>query len=124
MSDDKDRDEWIASHGSERLQLALRLGMADKSVGVYRDERLAVDLPGWQWANRDTKISEAINPSLAALRWLNTLRSAVQGIRLVKVQIPDGHGGEWREAIAFEEIPWAPGRVAFQLIDNDERKKP
>ncbi len=110
MSDDKERDAWIAAHGSERLRIALRLGLADKSVGVYRDERLAVELgQGWAWV-KEAEISEAINPSLAALRALDASGAG----ELVKVRIKNEG---WREAIAIS-LPWMPGRRAFRLVDG------
>ncbi len=115
MSNDKERDAWIAAHGSERLRLALRMGLADKSVGVYRDERLAAELPGggWVWV-KESEISEAFNPSLAALHALDAAKGSLPAAELVKVRIQDEG---WREAIAIS-LPWLAGRRAFRLVDG------
>lgn len=107
MVDDEERDAWIAAHGSERLRLALRMGLADKSEGVYRDERLRHELPGWRWI-KEADISEAINPSLAALRELD----ASNGAELVKVRIA---GEGWREALAVHR-DWIGGWRAVRLV--------
>ena len=42
-------EAWIPANGSERLRLALALGEIDRTLAVYRDERLAVERPGWQF---------------------------------------------------------------------------
>jgi hypothetical protein len=60
---------WAVEHGSSRLQKAVAAGLVDSSLGVYRDERLAFDHPGWHWIE-DEKLSrlKAINnPSECAL---------------------------------------------------------
>jgi len=64
--------EWIASHGSERLRLAVDLVGIDKVNGIYVDERVAHlhAVSGLQW-ERDVEESshdEPLNPSLEALR--------------------------------------------------------
>lgn len=44
------RDEmlaWIAAHGSPRLRRCVAEGIECRAA--YRDERLAVDRPGWRW---------------------------------------------------------------------------
>jgi len=119
MSDDKERDAWIASHGSERLRLALELGLADASAGVYRDERLAAELAGsgWVWAPRTIEISPAYNPSLLALRTFETVSKASPPypVELIKFRA-EGH---WREAVAASP-PWAPTRRAILPIGGDE----
>lgn len=123
-TDDADRDAWIAAHGSERLRLALAHGLAGQSAGVYRDERLAHELPGWQWADRELEVSPVHNPSLAGLRELATtpaaaLQSTPTGlllraltVALVKVR----QESDWEEALLIERLPWAPGRRAFRMV--------
>lgn len=113
MSDNAARDAWIVAHGSERLKLALSLGLADKSDGTYRDERLALELgPDWRWVP-EKEISDAYNPSLIGLRALQAARESGYPVELVKVRPTEGD--EWQEAIAVV-LPWAPKRRAYVLV--------
>jgi hypothetical protein len=113
-TDDADRDAWIAAHGSERLRLALAHGMAGQSLGVYRDERLAHELPGWLWADRELEVSPVHNPSLAGLRELASAPAVASAptATLVKVR----QESDWEEALLIERLPWAPGRRAFRMV--------
>lgn len=48
---DAERTEWIAAHGSSRLQ---RLVKEEIGYGkTYRDERLAQDRPAWKWCTQE-----------------------------------------------------------------------
>jgi len=69
-----ERDAWIREHGSDRLKKALELGFADQSMGLYRNERLALEYEeSWRWhweSNQDLKDAEhkeIRNPSIEAL---------------------------------------------------------
>jgi hypothetical protein len=63
---DHERERWIADRGSQRLKLAAARGY--RHDGMYRDERLAQDLPGFiSSLGRNPGIREAINPSQEAL---------------------------------------------------------
>jgi hypothetical protein len=63
---ERDRAAWIAGRGSKRLRLAAERGY--KHDGLYRDERLANELPGFIAAlPRRSEIKEIINPSEFAL---------------------------------------------------------
>lgn len=42
---------WVDEFGSPRLQKAKVAGFLEHSVGVYRQERLALDRPGWKYVN-------------------------------------------------------------------------
>lgn len=55
---------WTAEHGSTRLQKAASRGY--KHDRLYRDERLAVDLPGF-FAAKARKVGEPLAPDEAAL---------------------------------------------------------
>lgn len=56
--------EWARIWGSKRLQLAVRAGLFDQSLGAYRDERLAADRPGWRWlTDKDRPLKDSLNPS-------------------------------------------------------------
>src|SRR5579884_1643126 len=43
-----EREEWIAAHGSRRLRRLAAEGIEHDAV--YRDERLALERPAWQWS--------------------------------------------------------------------------
>jgi hypothetical protein len=78
----KAMEDWIREHGSERLKLILEEGFLSQSMGVYRDERLAQERPGWQWDakwhNGRVDHDDVINPSLEDLQWLRQERQALQ----------------------------------------------
>lgn len=75
---DGERADWIAEHGSERLRRLVAEGIEHDAV--YRDERLAVDRPGWDWlADSDwgeASLAEPRNASEAALRLLDRARKS------------------------------------------------
>jgi hypothetical protein len=84
-----ERRIWIEAHGSERLRLLLAGGYAHEAV--YRDERLALDLPGWA-ANKNgiegeyDKVGspmEPRNPPLGALRAHKEAGEAGESIELL-----------------------------------------
>jgi hypothetical protein len=64
-----DRAAWIDQHGSDRLKKARAAGV--KCEGIYRSERIALDLPGWEYWEIDVqtedKHGEIINPTEAHL---------------------------------------------------------
>lgn len=43
----RERNDWIEKHGSNRLRRAIAEGIDCNAV--YRDERLALERPGWVW---------------------------------------------------------------------------
>lgn len=106
-------ERWTERNGSERLRKALALGLLDRSLGVYRDERLAAERPGWvriedrpargvRWIER-----EIVNPSLAALNLLELARATVgDGARLV-----------WLEQHQYPEIVWRGAAVVAGFLD-------
>lgn len=67
----EDAETWIRDHGSERLQLAVKAGLLDKSLGAYRDERMALERPGWRRWDSDADDHPIVNPGLDALRALD-----------------------------------------------------
>jgi len=78
----KAMEDWVREHGSERLKLILEEGFLSQSMGVYRDERIAQERPGWQWDDKwlDGQVQHAdvLNPSLEDLQWLRQERQALQ----------------------------------------------
>jgi hypothetical protein len=120
---DAERATWIAAYGSERLKLALSLGLAECSPGLYRDERLAFEMPGWIWDCAETKMeSEIMNPSLPALVGLKVARQKWPDAYLCKVRpepsADDDYDPTWREAIRVDDLPWAPERIVYTLLDG------
>lgn len=75
------RDGWIREHGSERLRWLLDEGM--ELEAAYRDERLALERPGWQWSakvageGRDPR-----NPPIEAKAILEEARKLEPGAEL------------------------------------------
>lgn len=73
---EREREAWIREHGSERLKAILEEGFLENSMTVYREERLAVERPGWSfnpWPD-DVDFLEPRNPSLERIRWLRKER--------------------------------------------------
>lgn len=109
---------WIRDHGSERLKKAVEANVENQCRGVYRDERLALELPGWQWLDDDAEISDARNPSEAALdALLEARRSQGEKVKLCKVREScdenldeEAEDNPWREALV-SSVGWAPRRV-------------
>jgi hypothetical protein len=54
---------WIGENGSSRLRKAVELNLLQKSMGAYRDERLHVERPGWEWIDRSDQMKDVLNPS-------------------------------------------------------------
>lgn len=68
-----DRAEWIVRHGSAHLRLCAAEGI--ESDRFYRNERLALDLPRWQWLPAAVTLREPRNPSPEALASLVRARA-------------------------------------------------
>lgn len=119
---ESERDAWIRAHGSERLRKCLDLGMVENCAGVYRDERLAHDYPGWVIDCKDTEEeSEIRNPSLEALAALEEARKIDMGASLVKVRRKaneyDDGPTEWREAVRIDDLPGITStKIFYRLI--------
>ena len=70
----KEAEAWIAQSGSSRMKKAVELGLLQKSMGAYRDERLGLERPGWSWIERGDHLKEVVNPSEADLDALSAAR--------------------------------------------------
>lgn len=77
------RNAWIREHGSPRLRRCLEEGIT--CGGLYRDERLALERPGWRWeTDADPEPQEPVNPPEEAFAALDAARaSGVQEAELV-----------------------------------------
>lgn len=78
--------EWIGAHGSARLRRCLAEGI--KCAGLYRDERLAADRPGWQWDTEGTN-DDAVNPPEEAFAMLDAARKTAPTAKLVLLKIDE-----------------------------------
>lgn len=77
---DQDRIEWIREHGSPRLRRLLEEGI--EHGAVYRDERLAMERPGWRY-NEHWIAQEPRNAPMKALELLDDARQTAPDARLV-----------------------------------------
>jgi hypothetical protein len=75
--------EWVPIHGSARLNKALAAGLLASSMGVYRDERLGAERPGWFWWNAQESLKSVINPREDQLDALLEAREWDEKARLV-----------------------------------------
>lgn len=122
------RGAWIAAHGSERLRKCLSLGLADECQGLYREERLALEAPGYVWdppGGRAYEDSAVRNPTMAALAELERQRVRFPGAELLKIRPPsDEEDNEWTtrtpwaEAIKVAAFEWAPHKIAYLLVQS------
>jgi len=60
-----ERQRWIAQHASRRLRLAAERGY--RHDGLYRDERLAEELPSFVALGKQDEVKELLNPTEEAL---------------------------------------------------------
>jgi hypothetical protein len=66
---------WIEQHGSPRLRRMLAENI--EHGATYRDERLTMERPGWEWMDRDEarSMDEPRNPPEAAFALLDAARA-------------------------------------------------
>jgi hypothetical protein len=108
--------EWSLKYGSERLKKCASLGLIEKCGGIYADERLALECPGFRWDDSSTsKESEIRNPSLKALALLEETRQKFPDAYLCKVR-PDDLVAGWSEAVRIEDLPFAIEKIAYRLV--------
>jgi hypothetical protein len=107
------RAKWIAKHGSQRLKrAALRSYRHD---GVYRDERLAVELPDFVGSlGRKPTIRELVNPSAEALELEAQVLARAEGLGITEEQVrlvyaQPGQDSDWSDG-AFVQIERYLGR--------------
>jgi len=130
-----ERQTWIETHGSERLRLLLAGGYEHEAV--YRDERLALDLPGWvsDPSNLDgehDKVGspkEPRNPPLDALR---ARKEAGEGVELLYVPTyradPNAEGadddGDVRCGGIYVLARKHLGRTVYRLATTEPAQEP
>jgi hypothetical protein len=57
-----DAKEWALANGSRRLRMAVEAGVFQESLGVYRDERLQLEHPDWEWWDTNVLEKDIVNP--------------------------------------------------------------
>lgn len=115
--------KWVRAHGSERLRKALEMGLLDSSMTVYREERMALEFPGWRRDCRHTHHEGEIrNPSLKALELLERVRKDLPEAELVTVREDyeeDDEPTEWREAVRVDDLPGIKSDKVFYLLVDE-----
>jgi hypothetical protein len=83
-------NDWIGSHGSNRLKRIVKEGIEHKAV--YRDERLALDRPGWEWLGALLGTTDdARNPPEEAFITLDEARKLCPGADLQRYTVEHEH---------------------------------
>lgn len=82
--------EWVAAHGSARLKRCLAEGINCESA--YRDERLALERPGWRWSGAcPGEYDDPRNPSDADFALLDEARKMAPDASLVYWTVEHEH---------------------------------
>lgn len=107
---ERDKIEWIEKHGSTRLRRMVQEGI--KHTGVYFDERLTRDMPGWCWYQdaRGTS-SEAINVPRYTFDMLDESRKTAPDARLAYYTV-EWDSDEYPDSDPEEKNQWQ-GYVAM-----------
>jgi len=78
--EEADRAAWIEAHGSPRLKRLAAEGI--EYMATYRDERLAIERPDWEWKPRNLYLSEPRNAPLEAIALLDEARKTESSCKL------------------------------------------
>lgn len=119
-----DRQAWIAEFGSNRLRLAAQRDY--RHDGIYRDERLAAELPGFLGnVGRRSEVKEIINPSENALEEETEVLKLVKrqgldvSVRLVWINVDDDMNIGLQDG-EYVEIDGFLGRhKVYKLVQSD-----
>lgn len=70
---------WISQHGSRRMKLCVEQGFLERSLSLYIDERLNLELPNWSRhaLRNDVRLEAPINPFEDDLVALKTARRQI-----------------------------------------------
>ena len=90
----KEATRWSLEHGSKRLRLCAQEGFISSSTGLYKDERIDMELPDWEWlecidGEADKRV---LSPDEDGFALLETGRSGLPGCRLVTWRLPTPEG--------------------------------
>lgn len=130
-ADALERLEWISQHGSQRLRrcVAEQIEHTARTTLIYRDERLAAEMPGWRWDGSDLPSwDDARNPPSEAFALLDRARAMAGdladdvALKFCTVEAgADEYGDaeeEYRGYVAFVRVPWAGDRIAVYLPED------
>jgi hypothetical protein len=86
---------WIRVHRSARLRRILADGYLADSLAVYRDERLALERPGWRWnaATPGRDAGTPRNPTVEAFELLDQALAVDPAAKLRFWVVPDAWAG-------------------------------
>lgn len=101
-NDIAERDSWIGQYGSARLRKCLCAGLIVNCLSIYRDERLALDLPGWRWDSDVYQDSDIYNPSEDALDALAEATALNPDAELLRQRIEGNNeesGSGWKTVV-------------------------
>lgn len=91
-----ERAAWIEAHGSPRLRRLLAEEIEHEAV--YRDERLALERPGWRWDTiTGTQQHEPRNAPDSALDLLDEARKLAPDARLVYWTVDEAPDDEYED---------------------------
>lgn len=101
----KDMKDWVAAYGSKRLKLCVAEDI--ECDAIYRDERLALDRPGWCWYNDCLGASdEARNPPVDAFEVLEEARKLEPDAQL------------WFHVVEDEQVVDEDGYQTEEIIEG------
>jgi hypothetical protein len=108
--------EWVRAHGSERLRRILDDGYLPNSVAVYRDERLAVERPGWRWnaATPGKVAGDPRNPTVEAFEVLDQALAVDPAAKLRYWAVPNA----WSGCVAVAQFLGKPIVYGYQGPDE------
>jgi hypothetical protein len=114
---------WIAEHGSERLKKIAAMNLLDNSMSVYRDERLAAEMPGWRWTDGESERS-VLNPRESDLDALISARAQHgEDVDLLYIGMAPDEDEQSEDAVQKwttalrRKIKWAADKVAYLDLD-------
>ena len=117
------RANWIAKHGSQRLKRAAARGY--RHDGIYRDERLAVELPDFVGSlGRKPTIRELVNPSEHALELESRAlaRAEALGIPEDKVRLvfaQPGQDSDWADGEFVQIDGYLSRHTVWQSVSSE-----
>lgn len=88
---EEDKRQWIEQHATSRLKKAYKYGFEHEAI--YRDERIAHDVPGWSYDDTPWEFYDPRNPTVEALSLYEAHKDDCDGVELVWVdEAEDGRG--------------------------------
>jgi len=111
---------WSEEHGSPRLRRIATEGLLGSSMSVYRDERLAIDRPGWSWQPVSVTLREPAAPDVEEFELLDEARESDPDARLRFATLGKGQGCFVAVSEFLGRKIWYPAD-ALEQIEGVER---